>query len=148
MDYPAEEPREQHRVRLTSATRNARNDAAKEKSQPTEKAAQIGQEQPLLAHDGGDGDDVSALSQQSVEPDPSPASNSKSLLHKVRLRLGGSRISEAEFLDVLKFSRLPEAQDLTALDQVPDRILSMALEGWSTVAEIAHELRGRKTEAK
>ena len=99
----------------------------------------------------GSGDNASvdsAFCGQSVERDSLPSVNSKSLLHKVRLRLGASRISISEFLDVLKFSRLPEAQDLSALDQVPDRILSMALDGWSTVAEIAHELRGRKTEGK
>ena len=138
-------------IRAFYGLKDKGNGAAKGEVAPAEKGAQDNQEQPLLAHDSGNGDDASAssaLSQQSVESDRSSAINSKSLLHKVRLRLGGSRISEAEFLDVLKFSRLPEAQDLTALDQAPDRILSMALEGWSTVAEIVHELRGRKTEVK
>ena len=77
----------------------------------------------------------------------SPLSISKNLLQKVRLRLEASKISEPEFLDVLKFSRIPEAQNYLALDQVPAKFLTMALEGWSTVAEIAHELRERKTEA-
>jgi len=57
------------------------------------------------AHDGGNSssEDTSAdaaFSRQSVEPDPPPAVNSKNLLQKVRLRLGGSQISEPEFLDV------------------------------------------------
>jgi hypothetical protein len=128
LDYPAEGPRESRALKVVQSIEP-------EKPEPS-------------AHDGGNGDDANGNSSQFVQSDPAPILNSKSLLHKVRLRLGGSRISEAEFLDVLKFSRLPEAQDLTALDQVPDRILSMALEGWSTVAEIAHELRGRNKEGK
>ena len=106
-----------------------------------------------MAYAGGNvpSDDAnanSALCGQSAQPDPSPAISSKNLLQKVKLRLGGSQISESEFLDVLRFSRIVEAQNLTALDQVPAKFLSMALEGWSTVVEIAHELRGRKTEGK
>lgn len=87
-----------------------------------------------------------------IEQEPPPASvehsNGVSPLEKVRLRLTGSQISESEFLDVLKFSRLPEAQEVSDLRQVPDRLLVMALEGWSTVAEITHELRERKAEGK
>jgi AAA domain-containing protein len=74
--------------------------------------------------------------------------NSASSLEKVRTKLVESRISEAEFIDILKFSRLSEAQNISALSQVPDRLLVMALEGWLTVEEIADELRERKTEGK
>jgi hypothetical protein len=106
---------------------------------------------PSVEPGNGTGEDSTVqadLSRQGVQPDPSPALNGKNLLQKVRLRLVGSKISEPEFLDVLKFSRIPEAQNLIALDQVPAKFLTMALEGWSTVAEIAHELRADKAEAK
>jgi len=124
------------------------NGTSKGETAPGKKDAQNGSESPLLAHDDGNENDQSALSSQSTQLDLPPAINSKNLLQKVRLRLGASRISESEFLDVLKFSRIAEAQNLTALDQIPEKFLAMALEGWSTVAEIAHELRGRKTEGK
>ena len=124
------------------------NGSSKSETAPANKDALNGSESPLLAHDDGNENDQSALSSQSTQLDLPPAINSKNLLQKVRLRLGASQISEPEFLDVLKFSRIPEAQNLTALDQVPAKFLTMALEGWSTVAEIAHELRGRKTEGK
>jgi hypothetical protein len=140
-------------IRAFYGLKDRGNGAPKGETAPAEKDAQNGSESPLLAHDSGNGSSdeasaVSALSQQPVQPDPPPSVNSKNLLQKVRLRLGASRISEPEFLDVLKFSRIAEAQNLTALDQVPEKFLAMALEGWSTVAEIAHELRGRKAEGK
>jgi hypothetical protein len=129
------------------------NGSAKGKVVPEEKPAQDDQERPPVAYAGGNvpSDDAnanSALCGQSAQPDPSPAISSKNLLQKVKLRLGGSQISESEFLDVLRFSRIVEAQNLTALDQVPAKFLTMALEGWSTVAEIAHELRARNKEVK
>jgi hypothetical protein len=140
-------------IRAFYGLKDKGNNAGKGKVAPTPENAQDGQERALSAQDGcnGSSDEPSAdsaLCGQSAQPDPSSALNSKNLLHKVRLRLGGSQISEPEFLDVLKFSRIPEAQNLSAIDQVPAKFLAMALEGWSTVAEIAHELRGRKTEAK
>jgi hypothetical protein len=121
------------------------NGASKGKVAPEDNSAQNGQERPPVTHGGssGSGGDANA---DPVQPDS--CINSKNLLQKIKLRLGGSQISESEFLDVLKFSRLSEVQNLTALDEVPDRILSMALEGWSTVAEIAHELRAREKEGK
>jgi hypothetical protein len=129
------------------------NGPGKGKVAPEDNSAQNDQEQTPVTHDGGtgSGDDANAgpvLHPQSVQPDSPPPINSKNLLQKIKLRLGGSRISEREFLDVLRFSRIPEAQNLTALDQVPDKFLTMALEGWSTVAEIAHELRGCAKESK
>jgi hypothetical protein len=48
----------------------------------------------------------------------------------------------------LKFSRLPEAQDVSSLAAVPTRLLVMAIEGWPTVEEIADELRERKVKGK
>jgi hypothetical protein len=135
-------------IRAFYGLKDRGNGAPKGETAPGKKDAQNGSESPLLAHDDGNENDQSALSSQSAQLDLPPAIHSKNLLQNVRLRLGGSQISEPEFLDVLKFSRIPEAQNLTALDQVPAKFLAMALEGWSTVAEIAHEIRGRKTEGK
>jgi hypothetical protein len=70
--------------------------------------------------------------------------NGSSPLDKVRAKLEESGTGESEFLDVLRFSRLPEAQSLTSLSSVPGRLLVMALEGWDTVQEIADELREKR----
>jgi hypothetical protein len=82
------------------------------------------------------------------EPVGRESGNGASPLEKVRLLLEDSKISESEFIDILKFSRLPEAQDVSTLSAVPTRLLVMALEGWPTVQEIADELRERKAEGK
>lgn len=82
-----------------------------------------------------------------VAPEP-PSPNGKNPLAKVKLRLAASHISEAQFLDVLKFSKLPEAQNIDSIVQVPEQLLLEALSGWVTICEIAHELRQRKAEGK
>jgi hypothetical protein len=69
------------------------------------------------------------------------------LLVKVRERLGLSRISEPEFLDILKVAQIPEAQSATSLDSIPDKPLSLSLESWDTVTALAEELRAQKVEA-
>jgi hypothetical protein len=130
MDYPVEEPRSGRRVKVIQSVEPKKPESAE--------------------YDNGNGDSDSVTvkaSTETLESNSTSPLNGKSPLEKVRLRLAGSRISESEFLDVLKFSRLPEAQNVSDLKQVPDRLLVMALEGWSTVAEITHELRERKAEA-
>jgi hypothetical protein len=127
MDYPTQEPRSGRRVKVVQPV------AAKKLES--------------VEHDSGTGDSenvTAKASTETLESNSTSPLNGKSPLEKVRLRLTGSQISESEFLDVLKFSRLPEAQEVSDLKQVPDRLLVMALEGWSTVAEITHELRERK----
>jgi hypothetical protein len=131
MDYPVEEPRSGRRVKVVQSLEPKKLES--------------------VEHDSGNGDSGSVTvkaSAETVEANSTSPLNGKSPLEKVRLRLTGSQISESEFLDVLKFSRLPEAQEVSDLKQVPDRLLVMALEGWSTVAEITHELRVRKAEGK
>jgi hypothetical protein len=148
MDYPVEEPRSGRRVKAVQSVEPERSEqAVHENGNGTgeNSTAEAGVILPQEKHHRGA---EAALSRQPVEPDSPPTLNSKNLLQKVRLSLCGSQISEPEFLDVLKFSRIAEAQNLIALDQVPEKLLMMSLEGWSTVAEIAHELRGRKTEGK
>jgi hypothetical protein len=131
MDYPTQEPRTGRRVKVV---------------QPVE-----AKKLESFEHDSGNGDSenvTAKASTETLESNSTSPLNGKSPLEKVRLRLAGSQISESEFLQVLKFSRLPEAQEVPDLKQVPDRLLVMALEGWSTVAEITHELRERRAEGK
>jgi hypothetical protein len=65
----------------------------------------------------------------------------------VRERLVQSKISEPEFLDILKAAQIPEAQsDGTLLESIPDKPLSLSLESWDTVVALAEELRAQKVE--
>jgi hypothetical protein len=118
MDYPAEEPPKSRRVRVVQSA---------EKSEPPPSEPDVEPDPP---------------------PDPSPVQNGRNALRNIKLRLAASHITESEFINVLRFSRLPEAEDITALDQVPEGLLEKALSGWSTVAELAYELRSRQAEAK
>jgi hypothetical protein len=68
------------------------------------------------------------------------------LLAKVRERLEQSKISEPEFLDILRSAQIPEAQSATSLESIPDKPLSLSLESWDTVTALAEELRAQKTE--
>jgi hypothetical protein len=74
------------------------------------------------------------------------APESKALV-KVRARLEESKISESEFLDILKAAQIPEAQSAISLESISDKPLSLALESWDTVVVLAEELRTRRTEA-
>jgi hypothetical protein len=69
------------------------------------------------------------------------------LLAKVRSRLEQSRISEDEFLSILRTAQITEAQSATSLQSIPDKPLALSLESWETVTAIAEELRARETEA-
>jgi hypothetical protein len=69
------------------------------------------------------------------------------LLAKVRARLEESKISESEFLDILRAAQIPEAQSATSLQSIPDKPLTLSLESWNTVTALAEELRTQKTEA-
>jgi hypothetical protein len=68
------------------------------------------------------------------------------LLAKVRARLEESKISESEFIDILKAAQIPEAQNATSLSDIPDKPLSLSLKSWDTVTALAEELRVRETE--
>jgi len=69
-------------------------------------------------------------------------------LTKVRERLEKAKISEEEFLNILKVARIPEAQsEATSLESIPDKPLSLSLENWDTVVALAEELRTQKAEA-
>jgi hypothetical protein len=68
------------------------------------------------------------------------------LLAKVRARLEESKLSESEFLDILRAAQIPEAQSAASLESIPDKPLSLSLESWDTVTALAEELRAQKTE--
>ena len=137
MDYPAQE--ENQRVRRQPKIVQP---VPEEKKANIAAPAQTGNPAP---HNAGE-------KVQAAHQDPLVASvernNGASPLDKVRRRLAESQIAELEFLDVLKFSKLPEAQNVSSLSDVPTRLLVMAIEGWPTVEEIAGELREREAERK
>ena len=65
---------------------------------------------------------------------------------KVRKRLEESKISEPEFLDILKAAQIPEAQSATSLESIPDKPLSLSLSSRDTVTALAEDLRAQKAE--
>src|SRR6516164_1606897 len=81
-------------------------------------------------------------------PEDKPAQNGSEspLLAKVRTRLEESKISEPEFLDILRAAQIPEAQSATSLQSIPDKPLSLSLTSWETVTALAEELRAQKVE--
>src|SRR5215472_5886565 len=76
-----------------------------------------------------------------------PEASESPLLAKVRARLEESKISEPEFLDILRAAQIPEAQSAISLESIPDKPLSLSLESWEIVTALAEELRAQKTEA-
>jgi hypothetical protein len=69
------------------------------------------------------------------------------LLAKVREQLEHSKVSEPEFLDILKAAQIPEAQsEAMSLESIPDKPLSLSLESWDTVTALAEELRAQNAE--
>ncbi|PYK18115.1 MAG: hypothetical protein DME55_07805 [Verrucomicrobia bacterium] len=122
MDYPTE----------TDAPRGRRTKVVQ--SVEPEKPVPVAQQNGQSATD-------SKSARQAVQ-----STNGASPLEKVRQRLEESRISEQEFLDVLRLSKIPETQSLKSLACVSERILLMSLSGWDTVTEIAGELRERRAE--
>jgi len=68
------------------------------------------------------------------------------LLVQVRERLEQSKISEPEFLDILRAAQIPEAQSATSLQSIPDKPLALSLASWETVTALAEELRSQKAE--
>jgi hypothetical protein len=77
-----------------------------------------------------------------------PQSPERPLLAKVREQLKQSKISEPEFLDILKVAQIPEAQsEAISLESIPDKTLSLSVTSWDTVTALAEELRTQKAEA-
>jgi len=83
------------------------------------------------------------------QPKEKPAQNDpeRPLLAKLRARLDESKISESEFLDILRAAQIPEAQSATSLADIPDKPLRLSLSSWETVTALTEELRAQKTEA-
>ena len=65
---------------------------------------------------------------------------------KVREGLEQSKISESEFLDILRAAQIPEAQSATSLQSIPDKPLALSLASWETVTALAEELGSQKAE--
>jgi hypothetical protein len=83
-----------------------------------------------------------------TEQQPEPQSVSEGpLLAKVRVRLEESKISEPEFLDILRCAQIAEAAAASSLAEIPDKTLELALGSWDTVIELASEFRRCKETA-
>src|SRR5262245_65386690 len=77
-----------------------------------------------------------------------PQNGSESpLLAKVRTRLEESKISESEFLDILRCAQIAEAESASSLAEIPDETLQLAIQSWDTVVELASEFRRCKETA-
>jgi hypothetical protein len=76
-----------------------------------------------------------------------PESQQRPLVGLVRQRLGEVKISEVEFIELLKLAQITEADGATSLADISDRTLALAVESWPTVLELASELRAQKAEA-
>jgi len=63
------------------------------------------------------------------------------LLAQVRARLEESKISEPEFLDILRAAQIAEAKSASSLADIPDKTLQLAIQSWDTVVELAGEFR-------
>jgi hypothetical protein len=70
-----------------------------------------------------------------------PQSSESPLLAKVRERLEQSKISELEFLDILRTAQIAEANGASSLADIPDKTLGLAIGSWDTVVELASEFR-------
>ena len=65
-------------------------------------------------------------------------------LAQVRTRLEESKISESEFLDILRGAQIAEAKGASSLADIPTKTLELAIGAWGTVVELANEFRKRK----
>jgi hypothetical protein len=68
-------------------------------------------------------------------------SSENPLLAKVRTRLEESKISEPEFLEILRCAQIAEATGASSLADIPDKTLGLAIGSWDTVVELASEFR-------
>ena len=65
----------------------------------------------------------------------------------MRERLEQSKISEEEFLGILRCAQITEAANASSLADIPDKTLELAVGSWDTVVELASELRKSKETA-
>src|SRR5262249_50599072 len=83
-----------------------------------------------------------ALKAAAAEQQPEPQNGSESpVLAKVRTRLEESKISEPEFLDILRCAQIAEATGASTLADIPDKTLQLAIGSWDTVVDLAGEFR-------
>jgi len=94
-------------------------------------------QQPAKAEPKNESPEPAATQEQ-----PEPWNSSESpLLAKVRTRLEESKISEPEFLDILRCAQIAEAANASSLSDIPDKTLGLAIGSWDTVVELASEFR-------
>jgi hypothetical protein len=81
-----------------------------------------------------------------TEADDKSASDGQErpLLVKLHARLDKSKVSELEFIDILRMAQISEAVNATSLADIPDKPLGLALSSWDTVVALAEELRAKK----
>jgi len=83
-----------------------------------------------------------ALKPAAADQQPEPQNGSESsVLANVRTRLEESKISEPEFLDILRSAQIAEAKGASSLADIPDKTLGLAIGSWDTVVELASEFR-------
>jgi hypothetical protein len=58
-----------------------------------------------------------------------------------------SKISEPEFLDILRRAQIAQAAGASSLADIPDKTLGLANGSWDTVVELASEFRKCKETA-
>ena len=67
--------------------------------------------------------------------------SANTLLEKVCTRLEEDKISEPEFLDILRCAQISEAAGASRLADLPDKTLGLAIGSWDTIVELAGEFR-------
>ena len=83
-----------------------------------------------------------------IQQQPEPQNGSESPLSaKVRARLEENKISEPEFLDILRCAQISEASGASRLADLPDKTLGLAIGSWDTIVELASEFRRCKETA-
>ena len=80
------------------------------------------------------------------QPEPQNGSESP-LLAEVRTRLEENKISEPEFLDILRCTQISESAGASRLADLPDKTLGLAIGSWDTIVELAGEFRRCKETA-
>jgi hypothetical protein len=83
-----------------------------------------------------------------IQQQPEPQNGSESpLLAEVCARLEDNKISEPEFLDILRCAQISESAGASRLADLPDKTLGLAIGSWDTIVELAGEFRRCKETA-
>jgi hypothetical protein len=69
------------------------------------------------------------------------------LLIKVRQLMETAKITESEFISVLRAAQIPEAMSAASLSSIPDKAFQLASENWASVIALVDEIRAQKEAA-